>query len=209
MTIEEYIELHSAEEPEELAEINRRTQLHLVNPRMCSGHLQGRLLTLLTCLVKPRLAIELGTYSAYSTLCIAEGMDEGARLHTIEAFDELEDFISGSLASSPHGGKVSVHIGPALELIPRVAEGEMFDLAFIDADKREYPGYLQALLPRMRPGSLIIADNTLWDGHVTEPDRHDAQTEGIRRFNDLVVSDPRLFPVMLPLRDGLTLIRVC
>lgn len=150
MTLDEYIENHISEEPAELQAIDRRTQLYLLNPRMCSGHLQGRLLTMLTRMQAPRRAIELGTYSAYSTLCIAEGLPEEGVLHTLEANDELEDFIACSLASSPHGRKVVPHFGKALDLIHEVEPGEKFDLAFVDADKREYVAYYEALKPRMR-----------------------------------------------------------
>lgn len=206
MTLEEYIDSHISGEPEELQAIDRRTQLYLLNPRMCSGHLQGRLLALLTRMQAPRRAIELGTYSAYSTLCIAEGLPEQGVLHTLEANDELEDFITRSLASSPHGAKVVPHYGKALELIDSIEPGREFDLAFVDANKREYADYYRALKPRMRRGGLMIADNTLWDGHVIEPDNNDSQTRGIREFNDLVANDPDVETVILPMRDGLTLI---
>ncbi|MDE6242518.1 MAG: O-methyltransferase [Muribaculaceae bacterium] len=208
MTIDEYIDSHISPEPEPLRKVGRRTQLELLNPRMCSGHLQGRLLTMLTTLKQPRVAVELGTYAAYSTLCIAEGMPADGHLYSLEVNDELEDFIKESLAGSPHGSKVSVHFGPALSLLETVAPGQCFDLAFMDANKREYPAYYEALRRRMNLGGLIIADNTLWDGHVVEPDNHDAQTEGIRRFNDMVAADPGVEKVILPMRDGLTLIYI-
>lgn len=207
MTLDEYIDTHISAESPELRQIHRRTQLGLVNPRMCSGHLQGRLLSLLTAIQRPRLAVELGTYAAYSTLCIAESLPPEGVLHTFEANDELEDFISSSLASSPHGAKVRVHFGKALQLLDRVGPEQEIDLAFIDADKREYPAYYKALLPRMSHGGLLIADNTLWDGHVIDPDSRDAQTMGIKEFNDIVASDPAVEKVILPMRDGLTLIR--
>lgn len=207
MTLDEYIDTHISAESPELRQIHRRTQLGLANPRMCSGHLQGRLLSLLTAIQRPRLAVELGTYAAYSTLCIAESLPPEGVLHTFEANDELEDFISASLASSPHGAKVRVHFGKALQLLDRVGPEQEIDLAFIDADKREYPAYYKALLPRMSHGGLLIADNTLWDGHVIDPDSRDAQTMGIKEFNDIVASDPAVEKVILPMRDGLTLIR--
>lgn len=207
MTLEEYIDRHISPEPQELRQIHRRTQLGLVNPRMCSGHLQGRLLSMLTAMQRPLLAVELGTYAAYSTLCIAESLPPGGVLHTFESNDELEDFIAASLASSPYGEKVCVHFGKALRLLDTIGQEQEIDLAFIDADKREYPAYYKALLPRMSHGGLMIADNTLWDGHVTDPDSVDAQTMGIKEFNDIVASDPAVEKVILPMRDGLTLIR--
>lgn len=208
MNIDEYITAHISSEPPELAEIYRRTHLHLVNPRMCSGHLQGRLLSILSSLVRPKIAVELGTYAAYSTLCIAEGIAPGGCLHSIEASDELEDFINTSLASSPYGSRVKMHYGRALDLIGQIAPGEKFDFAFIDADKREYEAYYHALRQRMCSGGLIVADNTLWDNHVTDPECHDAQTQGIKAFNNAVSQDNGVENVILPLRDGITLIYV-
>lgn len=208
MTIDEYIDLHISPEPAPLQSVGRRTQLELLNPRMCSGHLQGRFLTILTRLKSPKNAIELGAYGAYSTLCIAEGMPDDGHLYSLEVNDELEDFIAESLAASPHGRKVSVHFGNALSLIDVVGDGVKLDFAFIDADKREYLAYYKALMPRMSRGGLIVADNTLWDGHVVETRNHDARTEGIRAFNDFVAQDSRVEKVILPVRDGLTLIYV-
>lgn len=208
MTLDEYILAHIDPEPAELTEIERDTNLHLCNPRMCSGHLQGRLLRMLVRLCGARRVLELGTYSAYSALCMAEGLPDDGTVHTIEANDELEDFIHRSLSRSPHGHKVRLHIGDASRLIPLVAPGQMFDLAFIDADKRMYADYYRLVKPRMRPGGLIVADNTLWDGHVVADERHSSQTEGVMLFNDIVAADPDAEKVILPLRDGLTLIRV-
>lgn len=208
MTLDEYILAHIDPEPTELTEIERDTNLHLYNPRMCSGHLQGRLLRMLVRLCGARQVLELGTYSAYSALCLAEGLPADGTVHTIEANDELEDFIHRSLSRSPHGHKVRLHIGDASQLIPLVAPGQMFDLTFIDADKRMYADYYRLVKPRMRPGGLIVADNTLWDGHVVADERHSSQTEGVMLFNDIVAADPNAEKVILPLRDGLTLIRV-
>lgn len=209
MTLSEYIDAHSEPEPPYLAELDRLAHLRLYNPRMCSGHRQGRLLAMLTSMVRPRLALELGTYAGYSALCIAEGLPEGGVLHTVEHNDELQDFIEHALTLTPHGRKVRLHIGDALELIPQIAPGSLFDMAFLDADKRQYPAYLEALLPRMAPGSFILADNTLWDGHVADAgERHSPMTRGVMAFNDAVSAHPRLTPLILPFRDGLTLIRV-
>lgn len=205
--LQAYLKGLLGEEPQHLKAIDRATQLHLLNPRMCSGHAQGRLLTLLTALVKPRLAVELGTYSAYASLCIAAGLPSEGRLISIEANDELSDIINQALASAPEGKKVSVRYGEALEELKRF-KGKSIDLAYIDADKREYPQYYRALKPLMKPGALMIADNTLWDGHVADPTRKDAQTCGVREFNDLVARDPDVLPILLPVRDGLTLILI-
>lgn len=206
--LEDYILDHIEPEPDDLATLDRLTNLRLMNGRMCSGHLQGRLLRMLVRLCGARQVLELGTYSAYSALCMAEGLPADGTVHTIEANDELEDFIHRSLSRSPHGHKVRLHIGDAAQLIPLVAPGQMFDLTFIDADKRMYADYYRLVKPRMRPGGLIVADNTLWDGHVVADERHSSQTEGVMLFNDIVAADPDAEKVILPLRDGLTLIRV-
>lgn len=174
---------------------------------MSSGHQQGRLLSMLTAMIRPHLVLELGTYAAYSTLCMAESLPADGLIHTIEHNDELEDFIHTALASTPYGQKVRPHFGDALQLIPQVAPGQLFDLVFIDADKRQYPEYLTAILPRLGPGAFILADNTLWDGHVVAPERHSPMTRGVLRFNDMVSADPRLHSLILPVRDGLTLIQ--
>ncbi len=206
--IEEYARRHSDPEPECLRRIERLSNTRLIHGRMCSGHLQGALLKMLTEMIRPRLAVELGTFSAYSAICISRGLDEGAKLVTIEHNDELEDFIRARLAESGVEEKVELRIGDAMERLREFSDASV-DMMFIDADKRAYVDYYEEALRIVRPGGMIIADNTLWDGHVVDPayDR-DPQTVGIRRFNDLVASDPRVEKVMLPLRDGLTLIRV-
>lgn len=202
-----YIEEHIDTEPEELHRLDRLTNIRLHNGRMCSGHLQGRILKTLTAMVSPKRVLELGTFSGYSALCIAEGLAEGGTVDTVEVDDELEDFIREALASSPHGAKVRLHIGPALEVMGRFADGE-FDMIFIDADKKEYPAYYEESLRLLRPGGWILADNTLWSGHVVDEEyRRDRQTAAIRRFNDIVASDSRVEKVILPVRDGLTMIR--
>lgn len=206
----DYATAHSSEEPDWLRRIDRDTNLRLLNPRMCSGHIQGRLLTMLTRIAAPSRALELGTYSGYSALCIAEGLDRpGALLDTIEIDDELEDFIRGHMRLAPAGiaSRVRLHIGDATEIIPRLEPG--WQLIFIDADKRRYNDYLDMLLPLLPSGALIIADNTLWGGNVIDPGHdRDAQTRAIRAFNDRVAADNRLDTVLLPLRDGLTLLRL-
>ncbi len=205
--LEAYIEAHIDSEPEHLHRINRESNLRLVNGRMVSGHVQGRLLKMLTQMISPRVALELGTFSGYSALCIAEGMPDDGALHTVEVDDELENFILRNLRSHPCGSKVRLHIGDAVEIASRFSGGEL-DMVFIDADKRDYTAYYRAVKPKVRRGGYIIADNTLWDGHVVEQGRHSAQTAGILAFNDLVAADSDVEKVILPLRDGLTLIRV-
>lgn len=204
--LEAYIGSHIDAEPAELRRIDRRSNLRLLNGRMCSGHIQGRLLKMLVRMAAPMRVLELGTFSGYSALCLAEGLPEGGSVDTVEADDELEDEIRANLASSPLGGRVTLHIGDALEVMKRW-EGPVFDMIFIDADKRAYPEYYEAALPLLRDGGFIIADNTLWDGHVVEAGRHSPQTAGVMRFNDIVAADPRVEKAMIPLRDGLTVVR--
>lgn len=204
--LEEYIEAHISPEPEELKIIDRHTNLYHLNGRMCSGHIQGRLLKMLTSMISPKKVIELGTFTGYSALCVAEALEEGTEIHTIEADDELEDEILKNLDSSPYGSKVKLHIGDALEIIDKFPDGE-FDMALIDADKREYPQYFEKILRVVKSGGYILADNTLWDGHVTEEGRHSSQTKGIIEFNDMVAAHGGVEVAIIPVRDGLTLIR--
>lgn len=205
-TIEDYIEAHISPEPEHLHRIDRLSHLRMVHGRMCSGHLQGRLLKMLAEMIRPMRVLELGTFTGYATLCLAEGAPEGAVIDTVEIFDENEDFLREVFTTSPGGEKIRLHIGDACRWMESRPDGE-YDLILIDADKRQYPEYLPAALRVLRKGGYILADNTLWDGHVIEPERHDALTEGVRRFNDMVAADPSLEKVIIPMRDGLTLIR--
>ena len=206
MNLDEYISKHSDAEPEYLAKINRATHVKLINPRMCSGHLQGRVLSMFCHMIQPNRILELGTFTGYSALCIAEALPEGGVLHTIECDDELEDFILQNFAGSEYADKIQLHIGDALTEIEKL--NETFDLVFIDADKREYLDYYEAVLPKLRRGGYILADNTLWDGKVLKAvEPNDKQTIEIMRFNDFVAADARVEKVILPLRDGLTLIR--
>lgn len=207
MTLDEYILQHIDAEGDYLHALWRDTQLRLSYGQMASGHLQGRVLKMLVEMTKPLKVLELGTFSGYATLCMAEGLLEGAELHTFEIFDENEDFLRKWFEGSPHKDKIHLHIGDALQLVPQM--DERWDFAFIDADKREYVAYYEMLLPLMRPGGFIVADNTLWYGHVLEEARQsDVQTRGVQVFNDLVASDSRVEKVILPLRDGLSIIRV-
>lgn len=205
--LDSYVDAHTSPEPELLTRLTRESNLRLVNGRMCSGHLQGRLLKMLTRMVAPKLALELGTFTGYSALCIAEGLPDDGRLITIEVDDELEDFILEQFGRSPLGEKIDLRIGPALEICRSIPD-ESVDLIFIDADKRQYPAYLEEATRLLRPGGFVIADNTLWSGHVADPayDR-DSQTRGVREFNDAAAAHPAFETVILPFRDGMTLMR--
>ncbi len=205
--LDAYVESHISPEPAALYRLTRESYLRLTNGRMCSGHLQGRLLKMLTQLCNPHLAVELGTFTGYSALCIAEGMREGSKLVSIEIDDELEDFIQCQLDASEHGKKVELRIGKALEICQEFEDG-CVDMMFIDADKREYPAYLKEANRILKPGGLIIADNTLWSGHVCDPayDK-DPQTRGVREFNDMAASLEGFETVILPIRDGISLLR--
>jgi len=215
MTLSEYIEQHSSPESDVLQKITRSTHLEVINPRMSSGHVQGRVLSMISQMIHPERILELGTFTGYSALCLAEGLTDNGTLITIEHNDEMEDAIRRNLALSPLGEKIELVIGDAKEELRRLGERReakgtvLFDLAFIDADKKEYSDYLDLVLPLMRPGGWILADNTLWDGHIIDPayDK-DKQTLALRVFNDKVATDNRLEKVILPLRDGLTIIRL-
>ena len=208
MDILEYIEQHSTPESEALRQIVHTTHIEMINPRMMSGHIQGRVLSMFSQMIRPQRILELGTFTAYSTLCLAEGLADDGTLVTLEHNDELEDMILRNLALSPLGEKVQLVIGDAMEWLDAQSADLLYDLVFIDADKREYSAYLDAVLPLVRPGGWILADNTLWDGHIIEEayDK-DKQTLALRAFNDKVAQDERLEKVILPLRDGLTIIR--
>ncbi len=210
MTLEEYISLHTSPENEGLEAITRDTHVHILNPHMLSGHVQGRVLSMLSHMIRPKRILELGTFTGYSALCLAEGLAEGGRLITIEHNDELEETIQRNIAKSPLSNRIELIIGDAVERVNELRnEGvNEFDLVFIDADKREYCAYLEAVYPLVPVGGFILADNTLWDGHIIDPayDK-DKQTLGLRAFNDKLKEDDRFEQVILPLRDGLTLIR--
>lgn len=204
--IEAYILQHMDEESDYLKALYRQAHLKLINPRMTSGHLQGRLLKMLVQLARPQRVLEIGTFAGYSALCMAEGLGEGALLHTYEIDDELEDFTRPWLEGSPYGDKVCFHIGNALEEVPQL--GEVFDFVFMDGDKRQYMEYYEMILQHTSPGALILADNTLWDGHVVDKAYlNDRQTVAINEFNAFVAADKRVEKLILPLRDGLTMIR--
>lgn len=207
----EYIEAHTTPEPELMAQITRDTNLHVLNPHMLSGQVQGELLRMLSRMVRPSRILELGTYTGYSALCLAEGLTDNGELVTIEHNDELEETIRRNFSNTPLGTKIKLLVGDARQILAdsrqQITDGGLFDLVFIDADKREYCAYYDLVFPLVKEGGFILADNTLWDGHVVDPAYdHDKQTVGLREFNRLVADDPRVSQVILPVRDGLTII---
>ncbi len=204
--LEQYILSHIEPEPELLQKLNRQTHVKIINPRMLSGHLQGRILKMLTQMTGAKKVLELGTFTGYSALCFAEALPADGVVHTIDDNDELEEFAYSFFAESPHSSKIIQHIGKALEIIPTL--NEEFDLVFLDADKREYLAYYHAVFDKIPAGGYILADNTLWDGKVVQPiEPNDKQTIALLEFNDFVAKDSRVETVIIPLRDGLTVIR--
>lgn len=206
MTLDDYILAHTEPEPDYLYRLWRATNIHTIHGRMASGHLQGRLLKMLVQMIRPQLVLEVGTFSGYSAISMAEGLADDARLYTFEINDEMEDFTRPWIEGSSVASKINFIIGDALIEAPKL--GLTFDLAFIDGDKCTYRDCYEMVLTILRPGGFILADNTLWDGHVVDHayDR-DRQTQGIETFNDYIAADERVEQVILPLRDGLTLIR--
>jgi caffeoyl-CoA O-methyltransferase len=206
MNLEDYITTHSDLEPDYLAKLNRITHLRMINPRMLSGHFQGRVLAMFCHMIQPKTVLEIGTFTGYSAISMAEGMPEDGVLHTIDYDDELESFLNDVFAKSEQGHKIKLHIGDALTVIAGM--NEIFDLVFIDADKEEYQAYYEAVLPKVRLGGYMLVDNTLWDGKVLKPvDPKDKETIAIMTFNEFIAKDTRIEKVLLPVRDGLTLIR--
>ena len=203
--LDKYILSHIDKEGEYLNALYRATNLKLLRPRMVSGHLQGRILKMFVEMIHPSQVLEIGTYSGYSTLCMAEGLDEGATIHTFEINEEQEDFTRPWFEHSDYADKIHFYIGDVLKLLPEM--DITFDMAFVDGNKRNYLEYYELVLSKLQKGGFIFADNTLWDGHVLEvPKNNDQQTMGIKRFNDFVAADERVEKVILPLRDGLTII---
>ena len=222
--IQQYILEHIEREPDFLKVLTRKTHLHTLKPRMLSGHLEGRLLKFFCQMVGARRILEIGTFTGYSALCMAEALPEDGQVHTCEIFDELEPFLNQVFADAGElGKKVNLHIGDAADIVPSL-DG-LFDVAYLDGNKRRYVEDLEMVYPKMRKGGLIIADNTLWDGHVIEEEAvalyercklhpnapvasKDAQTVGIMEFNNLVANDSRFQTVIVPVRDGMTLVRI-
>lgn len=206
MDIEAYILAHSEPEGDYLHRLWRATHLHTLHGRMASGALQGRILKMFVQMLRPKRILEVGTFAGYSAICMAEGLEADGHLWTFDIDDEMEDFTRQWIDQSPVADKITFQIGDANELAPTL--GIDFDLIFLDGDKRTYCATYERLFPLLRTGGFILADNTLWDGHVIEAAYdNDHQTQGIRTFNDLIQADPRVENVILPLRDGLTLIR--
>jgi len=204
--LQKYIVAHTGEEDAVLQELSRETHLHVLRPRMLSGHLQGKMLTLFSQMVSPKRILEIGTFTGYSAICLAKGLQADGRLHTIEINDELEAIAKKYFAKAGLANKIVQHIGDARTIIPKL--DETFDLVFIDADKREYSSYFDLVFDKVKSGGIIIADNILWNGKVVETvDPTDEQTIGILNFNQKIKNDPRVNQLILPFRDGLMLIR--
>ncbi|MDR0749698.1 MAG: O-methyltransferase [Tannerellaceae bacterium] len=202
---EAYILSHIDEEGELLEALYRDAHVNLLRPRMLAGHLQGRILKMICRLFRPERILEIGTYTAYATLCMAEGTGDDSLIYTIEINDEMEDFIMNYIPRSPHGKKIKLFFGDAMQIVPTL--GQTFDMVFIDADKRLYPDFYDLVFPLVRKGGIILADNIFWDGKVFQtPPPGDKQTAGIIAFNEKIRRDDRIEKVILPLRDGLTVI---
>ena len=202
--LERYAEQHSQQEPPLLAALTRETHLRILQPRMLSGHLQGRFLSLLSRLLAPTYIVEIGTFTGYATLCLAEGLMPSGHLHTIEANEEYEEIQNKYFGQSPYREQIIQHFAPALEVLPTLPDG--IDMVFIDADKKNYLNYFEVVLPKMRPGGVILSDNVLWSGKVVEPVKDsDKHTQILMEYNKRLAPDPRLETVLLPIRDGLTL----
>ncbi|MBC7438870.1 MAG: O-methyltransferase [Flavobacterium sp.] len=205
--LENYIEQHSEKEPELLAALNKETYQKVLLPRMLSGHFQGRVLSMLSKLIRPVNILEIGTYTGYSALCLCEGMQENGVLYTIDIKEELVDFQRKHFDKSPWGRQIVQHLGEALDIIPTLEL--KFDLVFIDADKENYINYFDLIVPKMNKGGIILSDNVLWSGKVLEPlQKNDISTKILLEYNLLLKNDPRVETVLLPIRDGLTVSRV-
>lgn len=205
--LENYIEQHSEKEPELLAALNKETYQKVLLPRMLSGHFQGRVLSMLSKLIRPVNILEIGTYTGYSALCLCEGMQENGMLHTIDIKEELVDFQRKHFDKSPWGNQIVQHLGEALDIIPTLEL--KFDLVFIDADKENYINYFELIVPKMNKGGIVLSDNVLWSGKVLEPlNPKDISTKILLEYNLMLKNDPRVETVLLPIRDGLTVSRV-
>ncbi len=203
--LSQYLERNCEPEPELLKQINRETHLKVLKPRMLSGHYQGRVLSMVSKLLAPRRILEIGTYTGYATLCLAEGLVESGEIHTIEVNPELEEMIRRNFSGSPLGARIRLHTGDARQIIPTL--DETWDLVFIDADKAGNSTYYDLVFDRVRPGGLILVDNVLWSGKVLEQGKTDKDTSLIDQFNQKVAADPRAEKLILPIRDGVYVIR--
>ena len=205
--LEDYIEQHSEKEPAHLAALNKETYQKILLPRMLSGHFQGRVLSMLSKLIRPKNILEIGTYTGYSALCLCEGMQENGQLHTIDIKEELVDFQRKHFDKSAWGHQIVQHLGEGIGIIPTI--DLTFDLVFIDADKENYLNYFELIVPKMNKGGIILSDNVLWSGKVVEPlQKKDLSTKVLLEYNKLLANDPRVETVLLPIRDGLTVSRV-
>ena len=205
--LEDYVANHSQAEPELLAKLNKETYQKIMQPRMLSGHFQGRVLSMLSKLIRPLNILEIGTYTGYSALCLCEGMQENGALHTIDIKEELVDFQRKHFDKSPWGNQIVQHLGEAIEIIPTL--DIKFDLVFIDADKENYINYFELIVPKMNKGGIILSDNVLWSGKVVEPlNDKDLSTKILLEYNELLANDSRVETVLLPIRDGLTVSRM-
>jgi len=205
--IDNYIDLHTEDEPELLQELNRETQLKILQPRMLSGHYQGRVLSMISKLVNPKYILEIGTYTGYSALCMAEGLQQDGELHTIDINEELADFQKKYFNKSPYKEKIIQHVGNALDIIPKL--DLTFDLVFIDADKENYINYFHSIIDKLKVGGIILSDNVLWSGKVLDKTfkNDDLATPALIKYNKLLKEDSRVESVVLPIRDGLTISR--
>ena len=205
--LENYAAQHTEDEPLLLQELNKRTHLNVLQPRMISGHFQGRFLSLLSKMVQPRTILEIGTYTGYATLCLAEGLHPEGVLHTIDIKEELTDLQREFFDRSGYGNQIVQHLGKAADIIP--ALNTTFDLVFIDADKQNYAHYFDLVIEKMNRGGIILSDNVLWSGKVVEEVKHnDKHTQALMAYNQKIKDDPRVETVLLPIRDGITLSRV-
>ncbi|WP_415061003.1 O-methyltransferase [Flavobacterium sp.] len=205
--LEDYVAAHSQNEPELLAQLNKETYQKVLLPRMLSGHFQGRVLSMLSKLIRPSSILEIGTYTGYATLCLCEGMQENGIVHTIDIKEELVDFQRKYFDKSPWGSQIIQHLGEAVDIIPTLET--KFDLVFIDADKENYLNYYELIVPKMNKGGIILSDNVLWSGKVVEPLKEgDLSTKILLEYNQRLNNDPRVETVLLPIRDGLTVSRV-
>ena len=204
--LDQYILDHISPEEDYLNELDRETHQKVLHARMLSGHLQGQILSMISCMVKPRYILEIGTFTGYSALCLAKGLAEGGKLHTIEIDDELELISKKYFLKSGMSDRIIQHIGDAHQIIPTI--NQLFDLIFIDADKRDYCDYYYLIFDHIPVGGFILADNVFWDGKVVDPESaSEEQTRGILKFNDLIQNDPRVRNVILPVRDGIMLVQ--
>lgn len=204
--LDDYVVQHTSKESPLLYELHRETYMKILQPRMLSGHFQGRLLSMISKMVRPQRILELGTYTGYSALCLAEGLAKNGVLHTIDKNEEREDFVQSFINESEYKNQIIQHIGPALEIIPQLNED--WDLVFIDADKENYLNYYELLMEKLKPGSYVLADNILWSGKVVDPKATDKDTEILRTFNRRMTEDERIENILLPIRDGIQIGRV-